>query len=230
MGLAGFLLAAIVAVAAGLDRTAAFQFMVSRPIVAAPLAGWLLGEPLAGLQVGGMVELLWLGRLPIGAAIPPDDTQVAIGATALAVIMGEVMGEAGLPFTILAVFVALPLGKIGQVFERLARTANGRLLLRAEAAVGGGRLVEAERSHLRGLVHFALASLATYAVISLGGSLCLYFLAPLLLDATATAAGWLQLAFVLVGTAMILGTINVSRGTTLFAASFATAFLMLWLL
>ncbi|MEZ4485509.1 MAG: PTS sugar transporter subunit IIC [Syntrophotaleaceae bacterium] len=83
-----------VAIICGLDRTAAGQFMLCRPIVAAPLTGWLLGEASIGLQVGAMLELLWLGRLPVGAAIPPDDSQVAVGCTFLAVISHA---QTGLP-------------------------------------------------------------------------------------------------------------------------------------
>lgn len=88
MGAGHYLLGASVAVISGLDRTAFPQIMISRPIVVGPLTGWLLGNPSAGLQVGLLVELLWLGRLPVGAAIPPDDTQVTVGATALAIGMG----------------------------------------------------------------------------------------------------------------------------------------------
>ena len=65
----------------GLDRVALVQMMISRPLVAGPLTGLVLGKPLLGLEVGMLLELLWLGRLPVGAAIPPDDTQVSVGAT-----------------------------------------------------------------------------------------------------------------------------------------------------
>lgn len=224
------LLAGIVAVAAGLDRTAVFQFMISRPIVAAPLTGWLLGEPLLGLQVGALVELLWLGRLPVGAAIPPDDTQVAVGATALAAGMGDPAFASPLPAAVLATLVALPLGKIGQFFERTARHRNARLQGDAEAALEGGDLKEVEAIHLRGVAHFALSSLGTYTVIILVGSLLLHALSPVLAGAAAEGADWLRLVFILAGTAALLGTANVSRALSLFAASFSTAFLMLWLL
>lgn len=230
MVLVDYLVASAAAVFAGLDRTAAFQFMISRPIVAAPLTGWLLGDPLIGLQVGALVELLWLGRLPVGAAIPPDDTQVAVGATAMAIAMGKVLELSGLPFAILSTLIALPLGKVGQIFERGARNRNARLLVRAEGAMEAGRLREVEFCHLRGLLHFALSSLATYAFIVLLGSWLLGFVGPHLIGAADQGADWLRVAFVLVGTAVILGTINVSRALSLFAASFATAFLMLWLL
>lgn len=230
MPAADYLISGTVAVCAGLDRTAALQVMLSRPIVAAPLTGWLLGEPLVGLEVGALVELLWLGRLPVGAAIPPDDTQVAVAATLLTITMGETLALSGLPLLLLCTLVAMPLGKIGQLAERLARNGNGRLLAKAKAAMEAGDLRAAEQSHLRGLAHFALASLASFAVIVLAGSLALHALAPLLADSVATAAGRLRLAFPLVGIAILLGSLNVSRARTLYSASFATALLMLWLL
>jgi len=230
MPAADYLISGAVAVGVGLDRTAALQIMISRPVVAAPLTGWLLGEPLVGLQVGALLELLWLGRLPVGAAIPADDTQVAVASTLLTVTMGESLTLSGLPLLLLCTLVAMPLGKIGQLAERLARNGNGRLLIAAEAALEKGDLAAAERSHLRGLAHFALASLASFAVIVLAGTLALHALAPLLAGPVDAAAGRLRLTFPLVGIAIILGSINVKRARMLFGASFGTALLLLWLL
>ena len=227
---ADFLLGGLVSIGVGLDRTAAFQFMVSRPIVAAPLTGWLLGEPMTGLQVGAMVELLWLARLPVGAAVPPDDTQVAVGATALAACLGTFWGIPGLAFNILATLVSLPLGKAGQFFDRHARQANGRLFHEAELALEKGDLKAVERNHLWGLLHFGLASLGTYLMIIALGGIALFYLAPRVINPVADAASWLWLVFPLVGTAVTLGALNLSRSLTLFGASFSSALLMLWLL
>lgn len=230
MPVADFLLAAAISVLCGLDRTAVSQLMISRPIVAAPLTGWLLGDPLAGLQIGALVELLWLGRLPVGAAIPPDDTQVAVGSTALAVSMGASLGISGLASAILCVLIAMPLGKVGQLFDRWARHRNARLLQKAQDALAAGQFRRVEQSHLWGIVHFACSSLATFSVIVAAGSLLLCHLAPLLMSRVADVAPWLQVAFPLVGVAVILSTINIRRSLSLFGASFASAFLMLWLL
>jgi PTS system mannose-specific IIC component len=100
---------------------------------------------------------------------------------------------------------------------------------RAQAALAAGDLAAAERCHLRGLAHFALAALFSFALIVLLGALALHAVAPLLAEPVATAAGQLRLTFPLVGIAIILGSLNVSRARTLFGASFATALLMLWL-
>ena len=220
---------AAVALVCGLDRVAALQVMISRPIVAAPLAGWLLGDVQVGLQVGLMIELLWLARLPVGAVIPPDDTQVSIAGTVLAIGMGRVLGLDGLAFILLCLLVTIPLGKVGQFFDRFARTRNRSTMEHAEAALDDGNASAAQLWHLSGIFSFALAALATYAVIVAGGVLLVPILAPLLLSGLDHSAGWIRLALPLVGIAVILGTVNVSRALTLFSASFGMAFLLLWL-
>src|SRR5512144_793268 len=70
----------------GLDRTAAGQFMVSQPIVAGPLTGWLLGDTAAGVVVGAVLELIWLLDMPVGTFVPADATLGAVSATAIAAL------------------------------------------------------------------------------------------------------------------------------------------------
>ena len=229
MLLVDLLLGAAVALVCGLDRVAALQIMISRPIVAAPLAGWLLGDIEIGLQVGLMIELLWLARLPVGAVIPPDDTQVSIAGTVLAIGMGTVLGQEGLEFILLCLLVTIPLGKVGQFFDRFARTENRRSMVCAEAALEEGNASTAELYHLGGMLRFALAALGTYAVIIAGGVVLVPILSPILMSGLDHSAAWIRLALPLVGISVILGTINVSRSLTLFSASFGMAFLLMWL-
>lgn len=225
-----YLLGALIAVVAGLDRTAAFQFMVSRPIVCGPLTGWAIGEPMIGLMVGALIELLWLGRLPVGAAIPPDDTQVAVGATLLSASMQNAFAVSSTAVVLLSLLIAMPLGKIGQFFDRRVRYFNSRFVRQAERDLDEGHVARVPRQHLRGVLSFAFASLATVVVIVTAGSLIMTLLGPLVLGRIEGMKNWLMLAFPLVGTAVILGTINVSRAMTLFCSSFATALLLMWLL
>ena len=223
------LLAGFVAVICGLDRLAAFQLMLSRPIVAGPLTGLVLGDPLIGLQAGLLVELLWLGRLPVGASIPPDDTQIAIGGTFLAIAFAS--PEFATPVTIVfCLLVAMPLAKSGQFFDRMARRANDHMVKRVEQNVLTGDLSSIDRLHLVGIGHFAVASLMTFVVVAgIGSVICLVSM-PYFMSMLVTPVNWLQLAFVLVGASMILSSINVNRATTLFGASFVSSVLMLWLL
>ena len=229
MVIADYLLAGLVAMLTGLDRVALVQIMISRPLVAAPLTGLVLGNPLLGLEVGMLLELLWLGRLPVGAAIPPDDTQVAVGATVLAFSMGQMLGLVGMPMVILAVLVAIPLGKFGQIFDRLARNVNDRLAVAGLKALGNGNTNGLERRHLVGLVSFAVSSLATACVIVLIGSVILFYTAPQLIGAVRDTGLSLQYSLIIVGAASLLGTINVNRSISLFCAAFSGTLLVLWM-
>lgn len=224
-----YLLAGLVAMLTGLDRVALVQIMISRPLVAATLTGWVLGSPLVGMEIGLLLELLWLGRLPVGAAIPPDDTQVAVGATVLALSVGPALSLSGMPMVILSVLIAIPLGKFGQVFDRLARHVNDRLAVSGHTAIMAGNIGGLERNHLFGLISFALASLATALVIVLIGSFVLYSVAPVLIGAVQEAGLSLQYSLILVGAAVLLGTINVNRSASLFCAAFIGTMLVLWL-
>lgn len=218
---------AAVAVLCGLDRTAAGQFMICRPIIAAPLTGLLLGDAGIGLQIGAMLELLWLGRLPVGAAIPPDDSQVAVGCTFLAV-MGH--SQTGLPPQALAaasLLIGMPFGKAGQLFDRLARSLNARLLNRAELALESGQPEQLEKLHLLGIFHFAAASLATLSVVVGGGMVCLPLFCNYLKTSLVAAAPWLWLLFPLVGVSSLLSGLKVPRGSLLFGGSFVLVLFVL---
>lgn len=223
-------LVSLVAVICGLDRMAICQVMISRPIVAGPLAGIVLGQPLLGLQVGMLVELLWLGRLPVGASIPPDDTQVAIGGTFLTV-SATGMWHFPEPVTIaFCLMIALLLGKCGQLFDHMSRRANDNLGRRAEQLLLADELGSAEHCHLVGIGHFAFSSLCSFIVIAGLGSLLCLGLMPILAPYFEPAGHWLLLAFPLVGAAMILRSIHINRSVTLFGATFTSTLLILWLL
>lgn len=56
----------------GLDVVSFPQAMISRPIVAATLAGGLIGHPSAGLLIGVVLELIALDTLPFGASRYPE--------------------------------------------------------------------------------------------------------------------------------------------------------------
>ncbi len=81
------------------------QLFSYRPIVVGPLVGLLLGNVQAGLQVGVIVELMFLGQVYVGTALPPEETFSTAIAAAFACITGNVA---------VAVATALPLAILGQ--------------------------------------------------------------------------------------------------------------------
>lgn len=130
------LLAALAGGMIGLDRTAAGQLMISQPIVAAPLTGWLLGDPAAGLVVGAVLELLWVLDMPIGTFVPADSTLAAVVATAVAVIgSGDAARPGIIGFSILFTVVTAP---ASMAADKYVRQRNGRLASWAEAAEDAG--------------------------------------------------------------------------------------------
>ena len=224
-----YLLGAGMAVLLGLDRTAALQIMISRPLVAGPLVGLLLGDALTGLTIGMLLELLWLCRMPVGASIPHDDTQVTIGATTLAIALSGTVGR-GVGLTLCALLIALPLGKIGQVVERTVRSRNQLLPAAAQRALHLGGLPAIERLHLLGLGGFALGALTTYTAIVLIGRWLILGGSPFFLDLLSRQAVWIQLALILVGVATLLQALNVRRAYALFFSGFLLTFLLLGVL
>src|SRR5918997_423225 len=56
----------------GLDVVSFPQAMISRPIVAATVAGAFVGEPSSGLLIGVVLELIALDTLPLGASRYPE--------------------------------------------------------------------------------------------------------------------------------------------------------------
>ena len=66
-----------------LDTTYAFQFLVSRPIIAGPILGFVTGDVLAGIQVGVFTELLCADVSPLGGIIPPSGVVASVVPLAL---------------------------------------------------------------------------------------------------------------------------------------------------
>lgn len=105
-----------------LDGTSVGQFMVSRPLVAGLLAGWVVDSPVTGVLVGSLLEIYLLVSLPVGGARFPEGATATVVAVAAAA-SGDTSGA-------LALGVALGLvwGQLGGVTITLLRTLNGRLV------------------------------------------------------------------------------------------------------
>jgi len=122
---------AIAAVWAGvisLDFTACGPFMVSQPLVCGPLFGWLMGQVVVGVIIGGIVQLLWMDLSPIGVGIPYDATAV----TLLAVYWASLPGHGALSQVVLSLIIAVPLGFLFRWLDQLARRINTLIMHRVE--------------------------------------------------------------------------------------------------
>jgi len=117
-----------------LDRTCFGQFMVSRPIVAAPLLGLLLGYPNEAVFIGLVYELLFLRSLPVGAHVPyhplfPSLIAVLITAVTARFGLGTVQSASA------AIVLSLPSAVVDRIVDLSWRRSNERLVTRATAYV-----------------------------------------------------------------------------------------------
>ncbi|HTJ10883.1 MAG TPA: PTS system mannose/fructose/sorbose family transporter subunit IID [Dinghuibacter sp.] len=63
--------------------------LLSRPLVLAPLVGAALGDVHAGIVMGATLELIFMGNIKVGAAIPPDVITGGVLGTAFAITSGK---------------------------------------------------------------------------------------------------------------------------------------------
>lgn len=157
---------ALLAGVLGLDATAMLQTMVSRPLVAGGLAGWVLGDPGAGLATGSLVELLWMGGVPVGSLVPPDGTLAAIFAAAASVLLPRwVPGIEPFAAASLGLLAAVPVGSLGAKAEIQQRRLSDRLSRFAEVSVQAHRWEGLTLALLGGLGLAFLRSCSTALVV-----------------------------------------------------------------
>lgn len=155
----------------GVDLVSAPQGLLSRPLVAAAVSGWLLGDVAAGLQVGLVLECFALDVLPVGAAKYPDYGPGAVGATLFAA------GRTGLGALGVATGIGLAMALIGGWSLLWIRHANTRAVRRRAAALAAG-----DRSAILGLQRAGLlrdiARSAGLTLLALGLALAARRLTP----------------------------------------------------
>jgi PTS system mannose-specific IIC component len=100
---------ALLAAVIGLDVVSFPQAMISRPIVAATIAGAFFGAPVAGLVCGAALECLALEALPVGASRYPEwgSASVVAGGVAALDVSGTMLPRPGAFAVAVAAGIAL---------------------------------------------------------------------------------------------------------------------------
>lgn len=135
-----------------LDATTVGQFMISRPLVAGLLSGWLAGDPVSGFMVGVVLEIYLLVAFPVGGARFPE------GATATVVAATTVVAHPGPGAFALGVGFGLMWGQLGGWTINAMRTLNGWIApdpeapLLTPARVVGGHLLAVLLDFVRGVL------------------------------------------------------------------------------
>jgi hypothetical protein len=200
-----------------LDATSVGQIMVSRPLVAAGLAGAVAGNLEGGIVVGVLLEALHLAVLPVGAARYPEAGPAAVAAAGA--FAGATESNVALLATVLFMFGWGWLG--GRSVEWLRRV-NGTLAVPA-GGLGPGAV---ERLHLRSIA----LDFARGALVTLGGLLVLGTLLETL-GWIPFREPWTQPALALSAAAALASSLRLfgRRRLPLFLAGAAAGALVLWL-
>ncbi|MGB9780845.1 PTS mannose/fructose/sorbose/N-acetylgalactosamine transporter subunit IIC [Caldanaerobacter sp.] len=122
--------------------------MISRPLVAGTVMGLVLGDVKTGLFIGASIEMIYLGVIPVGAAIPPDATSATAIATALAILSGL--------DSKVAVPLAIPVAMVAQMLQMLIWTINSGLMHKADQYAVKGDLKGTDRLQYLGSFLFFL--------------------------------------------------------------------------
>ncbi len=219
-----FVLVALLGALFYLDRTAAFQVMLHRPLIVATVSGWLFGNVGAGVQVGIVLELLYIARLPVGASIPPDDTGAAIfGGVAAAAAASTVRLDGGVLAALLTLSVVCAEG--GKVADRFVRRVNGRIAALTMDSVDRGDTQAVEHGLMAGLLLFGVAGAVLALLFSGLGLAVARYLVPRLGPAVRTEFAALLPLLSFLGAASVFSCSRTERTAPAFYLTMATAFL-----
>jgi len=222
----GYLLLGIVAGLAAVERKGFLQAMLSRPIALAPLTGLALGDLTGGLAVAAPLELLWLGAVNLGAALPVHEALGTVAVAGGAVLAGQALGTGVTPaLCVLSLLAGAPLALLGRRADRFVEVANERLALFAEEALRRHHPHAAVRLNLAGLaMPFAIAALLAPAGVFVASTLAVWLVrAAPSLDGPLRVGWW---AFCGLACAAGARALRAPRAGAIFSVSAAAALLV----
>jgi len=196
------------------------QIMISRPIIAGPITGLMLQDPYTGLVLGAFIELLWLDRSPMGVYVPPNDTMVAILATAGAIIVGDAVGQVTRELMALSLLLFVPVGILGQQLDIYIFRCNDRLSEAVIRDAREGNTVGITKKHLLGIVRSYVSMTALQCIALIFGIVVLQALLSRLPEQVLKALLYMYFFIPLLGVAVALTTVKLRGAIPLFAGIF----------
>jgi fructoselysine and glucoselysine-specific PTS system IID component len=143
--------------------------LLSRPLVLGPLVGLVLGDITQGIIIGGTLELIFMGNIKVGAAIPPDVITGGVLGTAFAIISGK--GPA------IALAIAVPVSILAEMVISGLFVLRAMLNKRFNQYAEDGDYRGIQRLHiLSGLLRPLLMGLIILLALQLGAAAMKTFL------------------------------------------------------
>lgn len=111
-----------------LDTTAVFQGLISQPLIACTLLGWAGNEVALGLQIGFLMQLLWMSNMPVGAVHIPEGNVGAMASVILAIQMKPFFNTHYDVIVLCVILFSLVLSFAGGQSVQIIRNCNISLL------------------------------------------------------------------------------------------------------
>ena len=122
----------------GLDRRAAFQLMVSQPLVAVTILGAYFGDIPTGATIGAILQLLWMSCVTFGANVPENDTVGAVTIGASGLLFSQYIEPADQTTWLIITLIGAPTCLLGKWLEVRFDQMNLSLAERADEAARAG--------------------------------------------------------------------------------------------
>jgi len=100
----------VISILLAIEGKAFGQFGFSNPLIAGTIVGLVMGDVKTAIQVAIPVQLIFMGAIAVGAALPPDSTLGAVLAVALAI--KGISVEAAIAISVPVAYVAVSLNTI----------------------------------------------------------------------------------------------------------------------
>jgi PTS system mannose-specific IIC component len=203
------------------------QVMISRPVVAGPVIGLILQDPLTGLLCGALIELLWIDRLPIGTYVPPNDTIATVIITAAAIMAGNLIGNHSRELAMFCILLFFPLGYLARLMDTLLIQFNEQLSRKAVMAAERGDARGVSGKHLLGIMISFAATVLFIFIFLYAGALLAAWVFPLLPQFFMKALNLCYFFLPLLGVAVALRTVKRQGMVTFFCAVFVVVFVVM---
>ncbi len=188
-----------------LDTTAVLQSLISQPLVSGMLLGWLTGDLYTGMQIGFLLQLLWLGELPVGAARIPEGNFGSLVGILFGLQYQPFEAEFGNFILLAAIVYALICSYLGLRMITFIRTVNVRLFERARKATAEGRTSGLFWINMAALVVRWLVALVLIFILVQLGKVLFDLLLPHLTPQWDRLARYVDVGILGTGTGLSLG-------------------------
>ncbi len=212
------------------DNRSSLRIMVSQPICGGLITGLLLGAPAEGLMAGGLLQMMFLGHVPVRGERVPDLPLGGVTASALFILVNGSAG--GDPISkgvvlFLSILAALFVAVLGDALYRWWERRAGFLADAAVRRARAGDTAGVSVIHLSVLLlHFTGAFSILFVVIAAGRPLFSLW-AAMLVEALGEKLQPLAVLVPFIGVGSLLRLHFIRTRVFWFGAGFLVSFVLL---